>query len=179
MRLSGLFVTLAFLVSSTVVVCAQHGGSSSGGGGGSHGGGGVSSSAGSVSGGHVSSGSGSHVSSSTTTHTSPSAKLSSGKETQSKGPSFFHPFRKPEPVVATKEFERPCLHGACAVCPPGFGRNGGGMCSNTRNACQNTWSTFACGTQAWMYRDCSSLAAQLEAQRRQMRGSVDTGQSII
>jgi hypothetical protein len=93
--------------------------------------------------------------------------------------SFLHPFRKP---VQRAEFKRPvrCLRGPCPVCPPGESRNGGGACTVASNACPGgqSWNGFACNTQYWL-NDCSALANLLEAQRRQMLGRNDPGQSLI
>ncbi len=174
MRLSGL--VLAVLLSTSVALFAQH---SSGGGGSSH--------AASFSG---SSGSGfSHTSATSPTSSTPapqsSSSQSSSKSTSTKtslspekktSRSFFHPFRKP---VQNVEFKT-CVKGPCAVCPPGQSRGGASACVTTSNACSvgQSFNGFTCGTQGWLFNDCSSLAQQLAAQKRLMQGQNDYGQGL-
>jgi len=185
MRLSGLVVAAILLVSATLL--AQHssgGGSSSGG---SHGGSAGGSSFSVSSAGGYSTGS-SHVAStgSSSRPSSSSSKASPGKENASLGNkssrSLFHPFRKPKPGQnAAFKPPVPCLKGICAVCPPGESRNGRGACVIAGNACLSGQSSyrsgFACGVPYWS-NDCSALAERLAAQRRQMPGQSDYGQSL-
>ncbi len=187
MRLSGFVIAAVLFVSATLL--GQHtsgaGGSSSGGSssGASHSSysGGSSSSASS----HSSSSSASHIASTgaAASRLSPSAKLPSTKENaapEKKGffSSLRHPFRKP---VQRAEFRRPvrCLKEPCAVCPPGESRNGNGACVVANNGCAagQSWNGFACGTQYW-FNDCRALADQLAAERQQIRGRNDPGQSL-
>jgi len=188
MRLSRLVVAAVLFVSATLL--GQHtsgaGGSSSGGSassGGSHSSYSVGSSSSASS--HNSSSSASHVASTgaAASRLSPSAKLPSTKENaapEKKGffSSLRHPFRKP---VQRAEFRRPvrCLKEPCAVCPPGKSSNGKGACVLASNVCPTGQfgNGFACGTQYW-FNDCRALADQLAAERQQIRGRNDPGQSL-
>ena len=182
MRLSRLVVAAVLLVSATLL--GQHtsgaGGSSSGGSssGASHSSysGGSSSSASS----HNSSSSASHVASTgaAASRLSPSTKENAAPEKKGFFSSLRHPFRKP---VRRAEFRRPvrCLKEPCAVCPPGKSSNGKGACVLASNVCPTGqfWNGFACGTQYW-FNDCRALADQLAAERQQIRGRNDPGQSL-
>ncbi len=189
MRLSSLVVAAVLFVSATLL--GQHtsgaGGSSSGGSssGASHSSysGGSSSSASSASS-HRSSSSASHIASTGAAGSRlSSSKLPSAKENatpEKKGffSSLRHPFRKP---VRRAEFRRPrrCLREPCAVCPPGASSNGKGACVLASNVCPTGqfWNGFACGTQYW-FNDCRALADQLAAERQQIRGRNEPGQSL-
>jgi len=200
MRFPGLLVAALLLVSATLF--AQHTSGSSGSSssssasssgwsssGASHTSysGGSSSSTGS----HNSSNSASHVASTgaAASHPSPSTKLASAKENAAREKKGFrsflrHPFRKPKPVQ-TAEFKRPvpCLKAPCPVCPSGQSRSGNGACVPSvvaSNVCQpgQFWNGFGCGGQYW-FTDCSTLADQLAAMRRQMLGQSDPGQALF
>lgn len=188
MRLSGLVVAANLLLSVTLI--AQH----SSGGGSSHSGssGGSPSSLSSHS--SFSDGSGAsvsnHNSGSSVSHVgrasaaSPSSKVSSTKENASPGKkssrSFFHPFRKTTPVQsAAFKHPAPCLKGRpCPVCPAA-GSHFGGACVPANNGCQagQSWNGLTCGVAYWS-NDCNALAEQLAAQREQMQGQSDYGQSL-
>ena len=204
MRLSALVIVSILLLSSTLIAqrtsssgsSASSGGSSSSGASHSSYSGGSSSSASSASS-HNSSSSASsansHNSSSSSSHVAstgaassrslPSFKVASTRETAAPEKrstrTFWHPFRKAQPVRA--EFRHPprCLKQPCAVCPAGGSRKGG-ACVVASNVCPagQSWNGISCGAQYW-FRDCSDLARQLEAQRRQMRGQNDPGQSLF
>jgi hypothetical protein len=186
MRLSGLVYPAVLFVSATLF--AQH--TSGGGGSASFGGSsGSGASHGSYSGGSVSSASSasSRSSSSGASHvassgvSSPSSKLPPGKGAaepqKNTSRSFFHPFRKPKPVPSA-DFRRrvPCLKEPCGICP----RNGKGSCTVASNVCGagQSWNGFACGSP-FRFSDCGSLADQLAAQERQMRGQSDPGQMLF
>jgi hypothetical protein len=180
------FSTLAMasiLLASTALLAQR----SSGGGGGSHGGSYSGGSAGSTSSAssHTSSSAVSHVSnSSIASHSaasskSPSTKAGATPEKQNSR-SFFHPFRKANPVQ-TAELKGPslCLRGACAGCPRGQLRGGSGACGIASNACPagRPWNGFACGAQG-LFNDCNMLARELAEQRLQMQSQSDYGQSL-
>jgi hypothetical protein len=187
MRLSGLVIATILLVSAALL--AQHssgGGSSSGGS--SHGGYSGGSSASSASS-HTSIASASHIGSTSAASRQPSSFSKSPPANEKASPekknsrSFLHPFRKPQPVQSAG-FNRPapCLKGKCPVCPPGESRRGTGACGPpvvANNMCRpgQSWNGFACGTQYWV-SDCRTLADQLAAQERQMRGQNNPGQSL-
>jgi hypothetical protein len=188
MRVSGLVLAAILLVSITLL--AQH--SSGGGGGSSHGGSSSSGSShssfagGSSVSGHSSGSSPSHAGSTgaASSHSSPASKLSSTKEIVSpekkSSRSFFHPFKKAKPVESA-EFKRPasCLKGrTCPVCPPG-GSHFGGACRVASNGCLagQSWNGFSCGAGYWS-NDCNALAEQLAAERQEMQGQNDYGQSL-
>jgi len=190
MRLSGLVVAAVLFAPAALLAQHSSGGSGSSSGGSSSGAshssysGGSSSSASSA-GSHSSSSSASHIASTgaAASRLSPSAKLPSTKENaapEKKGffSSLRHPFRKP---VRRAEFRRPvrCLKEPCAVCPPGKSSNGKGACVLASNGCPTGqfWNGFACGTQYW-FNDCRALADQLAAERQQIRGRNDPGQSL-
>ncbi len=181
MRLSGLVSVAILLISVTLL--AQHssggGGSSSGG---SHGGySGASSSYASSAGSHSSSGpaAGTSASSQTSLSSRASSSKASASPQMKSSRSFWHPFRKTT-LAQTAEFKRPvpCLKGRCPVCPPGEARNGNGACMVASNVCSSgqNWNGFSCGS--YPFNDCSALAAQLAAQRDQMLGQDDYGQSL-
>jgi hypothetical protein len=184
MRLSGFVVAANLLLSVTLM--AQH----STGGGSSHGGSSGASSSFSAHGG-FSGGSGAsvsnHNSGSSASHAggtspSPSSKASS-KENASpekkNSHSFLHPFRKASPVQrAAFKHPAPCLKGRPCPCPTG-GSHFGGACVPANNGCQagQSWNGLTCGVPYWS-NDCNALAEQLAAQREQMQGQSDYGQSL-
>jgi len=180
MRLSGLAIAAILLVSTTLP--AQHfsgGGGSSAGASHSSYSGGPSSAANNP---YFSSSVSHSASPSTSSHPSTSYKSPSTKAKtapEKEGSSFWHPFRKAKPVQ-TAEVKSPvlCFKGPCAVCPRGQSRNGAGACVIASNACPagQSWNGFACGTQGLV--DCRDLAQQLAAEREQMRGESDYGQSL-
>jgi len=131
---------------------------------------------------HSSSSSPSHASgtSSSTPHGSTSSKLSSPakasstneSESEKRGRSFFHPFRKREPFQKAAFARLPhCWKGECTVCPPGS-RSRGGACF-AGNSCLSgqAWNGFSCGVlyERFWSNNCRDLAAELEAQRARMR----------
>ena len=192
MRLSALVIVSVLLLSPTLIAqrtsssgsSASSGGSSSSGASHSSYSGGSSSSASSANS-HNSSSSSSHVASTgaASSRSLPSFKVASTRETAAPEKrsmrTFWHPFRKAQPVRA--EFRHPprCLKQPCAVCPAGGSRKGG-ACVVASNVCPagQSWNGISCGAQYW-FRDCSDLARQLEAQRRLMRGQNDPGQSLF
>lgn len=186
MRLSGLVIAAILLISATLLAQHSSGGGGSSSGGSSHGGysGGSASSASSASS-HASSASALHVSSTSAagSHASSSSKLPPGKGNaapeKKSSRSFFHPFRKPQPVQNV-QFKRPvtCLKAPCPVCPSGQFR-GGNACGVATNACASgqSWNGFACGAP-YRFDDCGALAAQLEAERRHLQGQSDPGQAL-
>lgn len=174
MRLSGFIVSFILFVAAILIVShrswanSSAGASSSSGG---HSSGGVSSSS---SGSHSSAtGSTSHVSgTSSAAHAAMPSKVSSPEnQAERKGRSFFHPFRKREPVEAALKPMPRCWKGDCRVCPPGS-RGKGGACVVT-NTCLSgqAWNGFTCGVlyDRFWSNNCRSLAAQLEAERTRMR----------
>lgn len=189
MRLPGLVVAAILFVSAALL--AQHpSGASGSSSGGSHSSssGGSSSSASS----HISSNSASHVAGTggAASHLSPSAKLPSAKLPSAKADaapekqgfrSFLrHPFKRPSPVQTAEYKRRPCRKEPCAVCPPGESRNGG-ACVVVSNVCSTGqfWNGLACGSTQYRFNDdCRALLDQLVAQRRQMQGQNDPGQSL-
>lgn len=195
MRLSGLSLAVALLISS--VALAQHpsgGGGSSGGGassgGGSHGGstGGSSSSGGShSSGGSASHASGTHSSnsgSSAAWHGSKSQVLHSGSEArggahmktaQPQKRSFFsflaHPFKKPQPKRVNDLRRWPCLKGPCPVCPAGSAHRGGCGVVTYNNVCtqRELWSGGSCLLQTRFLDACIGQRMAMEQQARRMQ----------
>lgn len=130
---------------------------------------------------HNSSGSASHFAKTQTgASSSPSAKLSpreNSAEEKKVGRSFWHPFRKAKPSVASFHLPIRCAKGPCAVCPPGHSHSGGAcVVTSTSCAAGQPWNGFGCGTQYWS-NDCSALANQLSAIRRQMRGRTIRGRA--
>ena len=104
---------------------------------------------------------------------SPDKKAANEKPTR----GFWHPFRRPQPAKAEFHFPVRCVKEPCTVCPPGSRY---GACLVANNFCPGgeSWNGVGCSPQ-YLFHDCSSLARQLEAQRRQMRGRNDPGQSLI
>lgn len=186
MRLPGLVVASILLFSLTILGQHASGGGGGANSGGSHGSSGFSSG---YSGGY-SSAAPSHVgsTSSAVSHTSGSTSSSSGRATSSVAPekkglfSFFH--RKPEarpsnvssfwPPIGSKK-------GEVCTCLGGGSRNAAGQCSFRPQvfACGtgSGWNGYGCAAQYWS-NDCRSIAQQLAAQRQQMRGQSDYGQSL-
>jgi hypothetical protein len=106
----------------------------------------------------------------------PSPEEKAANEKQTRG--FWHPFRKAEPVhKAEFHFPVKCVKEPCAVCPPGS-RHGACVVANNFCPAGQSWNALGCSPQ-YLFADCSALARQLEAQRRQMRGRSDPGQSLI
>jgi len=50
--------------------------------------------------------------------------------------------------------------------------------SNVCSAYGQSWNGFACGAP-YRFNDCSALAAQLEEERRHMKGQSDPGQALF
>lgn len=176
MRLSSLIFALLLLISSAFIAVAQHAS-----------GGGTAASHGSVSGNFGSSArafasstaasnmaSQPHVANNTGTR-APSSATEQGKN---HGWSLLHPSRKePAPPLLNTHIRSLCLKGSCQVCRPGQARRGG-SCVGIPNACQLTWNSYGCGTQAWFYQDCSLLENQLETEGRWLPGQAGVGRGL-
>jgi hypothetical protein len=108
----------------------------------------------------------------------------STKAAQPEKKGFFsflrHPQKKQEPVVANLR-QPPCRQKPCPVpCPGGGLRGKNGACAVVaNNTCSpgQSWNGYVCG--AYWSNSCETLARQVEAQRRQMQGGLDPGQSLI
>ena len=90
-----------------------------------------------------------------------------------------HPQKKRDPLVADLK-QPPCRKQPCPVpCPGGGLRGKNGACAVVANSCPlgQSWNGFSC--RAYWSNSCDALARQLEAQRRQMLGGSDPGQSLI
>ena len=192
MRLSGLLIAIILMLSS--MLTAQHAGGAAS----SSASGGSSSSHSSVSGGSFSaSHSASHFSSTgssahsapTLPRSSPSATIKSPYVKQNAQPekaaahSFFHPFRKPQPIEKEKTaFIRPhpCWHKPCGVCPSGQSSNGRGACVPVSETCLAHPLSFglACSTPYWWSNQCGVLANELLAEKQTMRGYGYSGESV-
>ncbi len=110
-----------------------------------------------------------------------STPFSTKPEKRSFASLLLHPFKRPK-VVATVETKRPlsCLKAPCPVCPSRQSRSGSGACAVATSACAPglSWNGFACGVP-YRFNDCGALAAQLEAERRHMKGQSDPGQALF
>lgn len=179
------------------------GGSSAGSSGGGYSGGGGSH--GGYSGGHGSGGSGSHSSGSHSSGAGGGATNSHGQTLHShtgrpvhepgfgRAPlngtvkaqptrrSFFsflrHPFRKHQPKTVADLRRRPCLKGACKVCPAGQasigGRCVGGSFARNTNFCSSrrVWSGDACLQQTPFLDPCTGLRGTLALQAQRMQAA--------
>jgi len=209
MRLSALVsLAILFLSAALVAQHSTSGGGSSSSGGYSGGYSGGSSSGSFHSGGSSSSGSysgtsSSHASStgnSGSSHNSGSVSSSGGRTDRGKtGPSalrssnerarfsnekpekkgFFSFFRHRKPATKSAAFVPPirCRRGEnCRICT---GTRTGACIVETSCAAGSVWNGISCGPQYAWWSDCSDLANQLAAMRRQMRGRNDPGQSLM
>jgi hypothetical protein len=168
MRLS-VFAVVVVLSMSTAIF-AQHSAGSSAGASHSSYSGSSSSSASS----HISSGSTSHVSR-TSAPSRPSSPSRDNAAPEKKGlfSSLRHPFKKATPVQSVRYKPTvPCFKEPCAICPSGGSRNGACRVVNTGCRSGQAWNGFGCGAQYWS-NDCTALAHQLAAMRRQMHGQND------
>jgi hypothetical protein len=189
MRLSGLAVAVLFLFSS--ILLAQHSSGVFSSGGGFH------SSSGSI-GGHASSGSShsasgaAHASSGATHNSGDTAMGARDRSTKAAALSaaklekrhfFSFPWHKKPTLQHAYWQTRPCVKGHnCVPCAPGS-HGAAGMCTpqppNVLCLPGQGWNGLGCTPQTWWVNDCTALAAQLEAQKRHMRGLNDPGQSLI
>ena len=187
MRLSGLLIAVILMLSS--MLTAQHASAAS-----SSGSGGGSSSHSSSSGGSYSaSHSASHASAGSVVHSSAPALRPTAPATikspyvkqnvqpeKASGHSFFHPFRKPQPIEKQAFLRpRPCWHKPCGVCSSGQSSNGRGACVPVSETCLAHPLSIGlyCSTPNWWSNRCGALGNELAAQQQRMRGHSYIGES--
>jgi hypothetical protein len=93
-----------------------------------------------------------------------------------------HPLKKHDAKsTAVADLRQPpCRKKPCpAPCPGGGTRGSNGACPIAAYSCSPGQFGNGYGCSMYWSNDCSALARQLEAQRRQMQGGSDPGQSLI
>lgn len=190
MRHSGLLIaTILMLFMLSSMLAAQHAGgaaSSSSGNSVSHSSSGGSSSAIHSVGSLGASGSAAHSIAPTSRPSAPSTIKSpyvkrTTQPEKAPGHSFFHPFRKPEPIKKAAFIRpQPCWRKPCNVCPSGQSSNGRGACVPVSEMClANPLSLgLYCSTPYWWSNQCRALANELAAEEQSMRNHNYVGESM-